>query len=312
MARLAAACLALACLLSAGFARADKLPITAWGSAPFLSRATESKAVPAAEALGEIFSSVAGLEGSAPDVLAGVINTAAAGQPSADAVVVLASSAQPIPAAVQQKVAELAGAAAGSLALPNAEHEGASHPVFAGLRASASRLAVKVLGDCGGSLVPSAAPATAEALRSELAEAASTGSSSPVVLILCPSAEGDADGTAEAELLGAAQLALSELVPRHLMLHVSYPAGAPLAAEQRRRLSEVAALMARGKGGGGRNRTDNYTTCDPVCRKHVMWFEGLIVFIVILSALLVGCTCMHMVNVPTRFAQPEQSRQHGD
>jgi hypothetical protein len=44
-----------------------------------------------------------------------------------------------------------------------------------------------------------------------------------------------------------------------------------------------------------------------------MWFEGLIVFIVILIALLVGCSCMHMVDVPSRFAQPQQaSRQHQD
>lgn len=49
----------------------------------------------------------------------------------------------------------------------------------------------------------------------------------------------------------------------------------------------------------------------PPCLQ-VMWFEGIIVLIVILIALLVGTCCMHLVDVPTRFAQPEQSRQHND
>lgn len=43
-----------------------------------------------------------------------------------------------------------------------------------------------------------------------------------------------------------------------------------------------------------------------------MWLEGLIVLIVILLALGVGTCCMHMVDVPSRFAQPQVTRPHGD
>ena len=45
---------------------------------------------------------------------------------------------------------------------------------------------------------------------------------------------------------------------------------------------------------------------------QVMWLEGLIVLIVILLALGVGTCCMHMVDVPSRFAQPQVTRPHGD
>lgn len=43
-----------------------------------------------------------------------------------------------------------------------------------------------------------------------------------------------------------------------------------------------------------------------------MWFQGLIIAVVLLVALAVGCTCMHMVDVPTRYAQPQASRPHQD
>lgn len=44
--------------------------------------------------------------------------------------------------------------------------------------------------------------------------------------------------------------------------------------------------------GNAANRTSNYTTCDPVCHKHVMWMEGLIILVVIVTALVTGCSCM--------------------
>lgn len=43
-----------------------------------------------------------------------------------------------------------------------------------------------------------------------------------------------------------------------------------------------------------------------------MWFEGLIIAVVIIIALTVGCCCMHLVDVPTRFAQVEARREHAD
>jgi hypothetical protein len=46
---------------------------------------------------------------------------------------------------------------------------------------------------------------------------------------------------------------------------------------------------------------------------QVMWFQGLIVLVVILLALCVGCSCMHLIDVPTRFPQAgEASRTHKD
>lgn len=47
-------------------------------------------------------------------------------------------------------------------------------------------------------------------------------------------------------------------------------------------------------------------------RPQVMWFEGLIIAVVIIIALTVGCCCMHLVDVPTRFAQVEARREHAD
>lgn len=45
---------------------------------------------------------------------------------------------------------------------------------------------------------------------------------------------------------------------------------------------------------------------------QVMWLQGIIIAVVILIALTVGCCCMHLVDVPTRFAQGEARREHAD
>lgn len=50
----------------------------------------------------------------------------------------------------------------------------------------------------------------------------------------------------------------------------------------------------------------------PACPAQVMWMQGLIVLGVVATALFVGVTCMHLVDVPSRFAQPEAARAHGD
>lgn len=50
----------------------------------------------------------------------------------------------------------------------------------------------------------------------------------------------------------------------------------------------------------------------PIPAAQVMWLQGLIVLVVIGMALSVGCWCMHTVDVPSRFAQPDAPRPHGE
>ena len=90
-------------------------------------------------------------------------------------------------------------------------------------------------------------------------------------MVVCPPAGDDAG---EAELLGAAQALLSSLAPRHMMAHVKHPPSAVERAEQRRRLAAADGGSGSIKGSSGAERTNNYTTCDPTCRKHVRNLHG--------------------------------------
>lgn len=305
--------LLLACLCGGGFVFADESsPIAAWSAAPWLNGASSNKVVPATQALQELFAAATGAEGHVlSQTLAGLLDAAALADAAegrsarADAVVVLVGSKD-----VQQGEVALQGAA-GSLTLTGAEHEGAGHPVFEALHAAAPALGVKVLGDCGGALVPAGGPATEEVLRQELAAARSGAGadSAPAVLVLCPGPGAEA----EAALLQAAASALAEVAPgRWLLVRTAAPADAPAARQQRRRLAALAVAAVSTKRGDAANRTSNYTVCDSVCHKHVMWLQGIISAVVILIALTVGCCCMHLVDVPTRFAQGEARREHAD
>lgn len=140
--------------------------------------------------------------------------------------------------------------------------------MFEALHAAAPALGVKVLGDCGGALVPAGGPATEEALRQELSAARSGAgaAAAPAVLVLCPGPGAEA----EAALLQAAASALAEVAPgRWLLVRTAAPADAPAARQQRRRLAALAAAAVSTKRGDAANRTSNYTVCDPVCHKHV-------------------------------------------
>jgi sugar phosphate isomerase/epimerase len=147
--------------------------------------------------------------------------------------------------------------------------QGASHPVFGGLRRSTRHARVRVLGFCGPS-TPSAGAATPAALRAEL-EAAQH-EEQPTVVVLCPppppaSTEGGSPADPEAELLSAAAALLKELAPeRHLLVHAVHAASTAqrVQRETRRRL-----LAAEAVRGDAANRTSNYTVCDPTCQKHV-------------------------------------------
>ena len=43
-----------------------------------------------------------------------------------------------------------------------------------------------------------------------------------------------------------------------------------------------------------------------------MWLEGLVVFVVVALALAVGLSCMHLVDTPSRYAQPDAARAHAE
>ncbi|PRW60864.1 SNF2 super family [Chlorella sorokiniana] len=270
-------------------------PLAAWGSAPFLPGAVDAQTQSADAALGTLFAALAkGTEQPPP------------------ATVVVVGDTSP---AVQAQLSQLASAAPASLQLPNAVHEGTEHPVLAALQRTGGALTVKVLGECGGAYLAGEQPATLAALRAELE--APTAAGRPRVVVLCLLAGAAAEE--QAALLEGAQAALAAAAPSHLLVHAARPPAGE--GEQRRRLlaegGEAATLgvvaQSVGLGKADRaNQTGNYTTCDPLCQKHVMWLEGLIILVVVVMALVVGCTCMHAVDTPSRFAQPEAARPHAD
>lgn len=130
----------------------------------------------------------------------------------------------------------------------------------------------QVLGDCGGAYLAGEQPATLAALRAELE--APTTAGRPLALVLCLPA-----GTAaeeQAALLEGAQTAVAAAAPTHLLVHATRPPAGE--GEQRRRLlaegGDAATLgvaaQSVGLGKADRaNQTGNYTTCDPLCQKHV-------------------------------------------
>lgn len=138
--------------------------------------------------------------------------------------------------------------------------------------ALASNSLPQVLGDCGGAYLAGEQPATLDALRAELE--APTTAGRPLALVLCLPA-----GTAAEEqvaLLEGAQTAVAAAAPTHLLVHATRPPAGE--GEQRRRLlaegGNAAALgvaaQSVGLGKADRaNQTGNYTTCDPLCQKHV-------------------------------------------
>lgn len=53
-----------------------------------------------------------------------------------------------------------------------------------------------------------------------------------------------------------------------------------------------------------------YTVCDSTCQRQVKILEGLIVFIVFASAMVIAVLFMHSVSTPTRFGTPKDQRTH--
>lgn len=132
-------------------------------------------------------------------------------------------------------------------------------------------LPAQVLGECGGAYVAGEQPATLAALRAEL-ETPSSGR--PLVVVLCQPAGTGAEE--QAALLEGAQAALDGTAPTHLLVHAARPAAGE--GEQRRRLlaeaGDAATLGVAAQSVGllkadRANQTSNYTTCDPLCQKHV-------------------------------------------
>jgi hypothetical protein len=52
-----------------------------------------------------------------------------------------------------------------------------------------------------------------------------------------------------------------------------------------------------------------YTVCDADCQRQVKYLEGFILFIITAMALAVGMCCMHIIDSPTRFATPKETRK---
>lgn len=53
-----------------------------------------------------------------------------------------------------------------------------------------------------------------------------------------------------------------------------------------------------------------YTVCDADCQRQVKYLEAFILAVVCTMALVVGLCCMHMVDTPTKFASPKETRTH--
>lgn len=235
---------------------------------------------------------------------AGLLHPQAAERRPEAVVVVVGPGEQPAES-TRQKVATLASQAPSSLQLPNAYHTGKAHPVFAGLQRAASQLELRVLGTCmpGG---PTAAPATPAALREHAVRAPG---GRPVVVVAC------ADSTEEeGALLEAAQAHLDGWTTRHMIVHACHGGAGALggagASAGRGLLQATTALLGAARSSIA-NRTKDYTYCDPICQKHVMWLEFFIVFSTLSSVVLLVYCCMNAIDVPTRFASADHRRQHG-
>jgi hypothetical protein len=51
-----------------------------------------------------------------------------------------------------------------------------------------------------------------------------------------------------------------------------------------------------------------YTVCDADCQRQVKYLEAFILFVITALALLVGVCCMHVIDSPTKFATPKETR----
>ncbi len=51
-----------------------------------------------------------------------------------------------------------------------------------------------------------------------------------------------------------------------------------------------------------------YTVCDPDCQRQVKYLEAFILFSITSMALLVGVCCMHVIDSPSKFATPKETR----
>lgn len=165
-----------------------------------------------------------------------------------------------------------------------------------------------VVGQCEG--LPSGVPATTTELEALLG---GESGASPSLVVLC-----GGDRTEERLLLREATrlagVASSESeAPMTVVLALTGRAHA-LAAEGRgRALGATAAPTPGWSKYAARNRTSNYTVCDPVCKTQTKFLEALIVFVVVAMAVGVILTCLHIIDTPTRFPPTKEgTRQHHD
>lgn len=59
-----------------------------------------------------------------------------------------------------------------------------------------------------------------------------------------------------------------------------------------------------------RSQDPSTWVCDDKCWRQVKYLEGFIVFVTVVLTLLVGLTCMNIIDTPTRWGTPKEERHH--
>ncbi|KAL4530143.1 hypothetical protein Ndes2526A_g04874 [Nannochloris sp. 'desiccata'] len=77
-------------------------------------------------------------------------------------------------------------------------------------------------------------------------------------------------------------------------------------------LDTTAQLSVKTSGNAASTNTSDegppYTVCDADCQRQVKYLEAFILFVITATALTVGVCCMHVIDSPTRFATPKETR----
>lgn len=293
------ATLALSCLLLIATVSGEQYstPITAWSTASDLVGGVSYQGLPAAAVLADLLGHGCTASPPSPSLASHLYAAEQPERQTADVVLLLVTPQRVPPPATAALIRQAAQAAASSVQLPNAFHEGSSSPALKALRRVPSGADVRTVGRCLGLLQPSAAaaPATPASVAERLAQRGDAGS----VLLAVVCVDATSGDEQQAAVVAAALRAAQKLGGRLLAAHIAAPAAPPA----RRVLLSSPAL-----------RTGNYTYCDGVCQMQVKFLEGFIIFVVLALALGVGLCCMHGIDTPTRFASTREpgGRPHHD
>jgi hypothetical protein len=77
-------------------------------------------------------------------------------------------------------------------------------------------------------------------------------------------------------------------------------------------LEETAQLSVKSSSNAAATNSSSdeppYTICDADCQRQVKYLEAFILFVVTGIALLVGVCCMHVIDSPSKFPTPKDTR----